>query len=422
MSTYDGESTSALAGSISTQSFNYTYLQFLNDLNVKIQNKSGSIPVSVRTLINQVLRNEVASYDYSSLLRHSLTYQAVYDDIFRYPLHADMKQEALVDVLMYKNFDNPSSRRYRKVSPNVFRTMQEKDTIAFDYADGLQWMLGDFNTDDTNLLIHGMDSLTSNGTWSAGDDGENIAVNEFNYITGGSAISCDMASGGTEISIVNSTMTVIDLTGYNRFFVWVYFPTVTNLTSVSLYYGSDTSNYYTVLASQPFDTTSFKPGYNLVSFTTGTATGSPVITAIDYFKIKITYSSAPSITEEFVFDSLMAGIGDPIQHIYYSKFPWQSSAGVWKLDSTTNEDVINATDAEYRVWLASCAYEASTSIPLSKEMIQIRLNEYREAKATYAQMYPSRRIKERNYMYRPTINTNKRHTHFVKLDNINNAL
>lgn len=79
----------------------FTYSQFLNDLNVKIQNKSNSIPVAARTFINQVIRNEVGSFDYASTIRHTHTYQAVYDDITRYPLPSDMKSEALINIQKY---------------------------------------------------------------------------------------------------------------------------------------------------------------------------------------------------------------------------------------------------------------------------------------------------------------------------------
>jgi len=396
------------------------YSQFLNDLNVKIQNKSGSIPVSARTFINQVLRNEVGMYDYVSTIRHTKSYQAVYDDVVRYSNPSDMKSEALIDVQKYKNYSKSSGAKYRKVSPNVFRTMQEIDTIAFDYSDGLSWMLGDFNTDYQTTIINSMDSLTVDGTWSAEDDGTNIVANTVNYIAGSGSVSCDMTALGTTLSIVNSTITDLDLTSTTKLFIWVYLPVYNTLTSITLLYGSDASNYYTTTATTPFDTNAFNTGWNLVAFDTGTETLSPDITAIDYAKISLNFSSAPATLTGFLFDSLLASTGNPIEKSYYSRFPWKNSTGTWIVDSTSNEDVLNTTELEYNVWLAKCAYEASKAIPLSDSQIQLLRADYNDAKTNYAIKYPSRRIKERNYLYRP-MNVSKKFRRTSHFDNIENA-
>lgn len=377
------------------------YSQFLNDLNVKIQNKAGSIPVSVKTFINQILRQEVGMYDYASTIRHTYAYQAIYDDVNRYSLASDMKSEALIDIQMYKNYNQASGRKYRKVSPNTFRTMSEKDTIAFDYSDGLAWMLGNFTTDFKSTVINTMDSLTDNGTWTATNNGTNIVANTINYLAGSGSISCDITAGGTTLSIVNSTITALDLTDADKFFVWVYLPSYSTLTSVTLLYGSDNSNCYTTTATTPFDTNAFNLGWNLVAFDKGVATGSPDITQINYAKLSLNFSSTPSILTGFLFDSLLASTGNPIEQSYYSRYPWKNSSGTWISDSTSPEDILNATELEYNVWLNRCAYEAAKAIPLSDSQITLLKSDYTEAKNSYFNKYPSRRIKEQTYLYRP---------------------
>jgi len=398
----------------------YTYSQFLNDLNVRIQNKANSIPVSVRTFINQMIRGEVGRYDYASVIRHTNSYLAVYDDVVRYPLASDMKSEALIDIQMYKNYSEASATKYRKVSPNVFRSMQELDTVAFDYSDGLSWMLGNFNTDFQTTVISSLDSLTSEGTWSAADDGTNIVANAINYIAGSGSISCDMTGGGTTLSIVNSTLTALDLTDVDKFFVWVYLPSYATLTSLTLLYGSSALNYYSTSATTPFDKNSFNTGWNLVAFNKGTATGSPDITAVDYSKISLNFSSAPAVLTGFLFDSLLASTGNPIEQAYYSKYPWKNSSGTWIQDSTSNDDILNATELEYNVWLLRCTYEASKAIPLSDSQITLLKNDYLEVKNEYFNRYPSRRIKEQTYLYRPQ-NVSKRILRTVKFDDVQNA-
>jgi hypothetical protein len=215
-------------------------------------------------------------------------------------------------------------------------------------------------------------------------------------------------------------MTALDLTGSDKFFLWVYLPVYSTLTSISLILGSDGSNYYTSTANTPFDTNAFNTGWNLVAFDKGTATGTPVITAIDYAKISLNFSSAPSTLTGFLFDSLMASTGSPIEESYYSRHPWRTSTGTWIADSTTNEDILNATEIEYAVWLNKCAYEAAKAIPLSDTQISILKNDYTESRNAYFNRYPSRRIKERNYLYRPQ-NVSKKVYRSTNFDNVETA-
>lgn len=239
------------------------YTAFLNDLNIKIQNKSNAIPVAARTFINQVLRNEVSNYDYISTIRRATTTESTPSSgITQYSLPSDMKSEALIDIQLNDKLNDASYIKYRKVSPNVFRTMRMSDTVAFDYDEGTSYLLTNIITDDDS---------------------------------------------------------------------------------------------------------------------------------------------------------------DPIEIIYYSKYPWKTSLGSWQLDSTSNEDILNASETEYEVWLNKCAYEASKAIPLSTKQIQILRADYMDAKNNYANKYPSRRIKEMNYLYRPQ-DVNKKFIRLVKTGDVKNSL
>lgn len=298
--------------------------------------------------------------------------------------------------------------------------MSEYDTLAFDYSDGLAWMLGNLNGGSTSVL-HTMDSLTDNGTWTATDNGENIIANSVNYIAGNGSISCDMASGGTVLSIINSTMSEMDLSDATKLFVWVYLPVIANLSTITLQYGSDIANYYETTATTAFDTNSIVAGWNLIAFDKGTATGTPDLENVDYAKISLTYSVTPTILTGFLFDSLMFSVGEPIEQSYYSRYAWKNSTGTWIQDSTSNEDVLNATELEYAVWLNKCAYEAAKAIPLSDTQIGLLKNDYLDSKNFYSNKYPSRRIKEQTYTYRP-MNVFKKIRKIVRFDNVDNAL
>lgn len=305
------------------------------------------------------------------------------------------------------SYDLSTTKKYRKVSPNVFKSYYEDSIVAFDYSDGLAWLLGNFNTSFGSTVINTMDSVTDNGTWSVADNGTNLQSETRNYLVGSGAVSCDMSPAGTTLSIVNSTMDVVDVGTLNKYFVWVYLPSYDTLTSITLLYGSDGSNYFTTTATTPFSTSSFNLGWNLIAFDKGTETGTVDTANVDYIKLSLNFSSAPSTLTGFLFDSLLGSLGHPVELTYYSRFGWKNSTGTWMQDSTSNDDILNATELEYNVWLNKCAYEAAKAIPLSDGQITMLKADYLEAKNNYFNKYPSRRIKEQNYIYRPS-NVNKR--------------
>lgn len=326
----------------------------------------------------------------------------------RLPLPSDMKQEGLIDIVKTRNLDNASYTRYRKVSPNKFRIYSDPETVAFEFQDTKQWLMTNVSTAYMNTLVHSMNSLTENGTWSAADNGTNIVRNTYNYISGDASVEVDMSGGGTTLSIVNSTMSVVDLSNISKLFYWVYLPTVENLTSAQISYGVDGSNYYLSSTTRPFNVDEFELGWNFIGFDPGTLTGTVDLENIDYLKLSLVFSSAPSTLEGFLFDNVLAAKGDPAEIIYYSKYPWRSTDGTYKQNSTSNEDILNCDEEEYAVWLKEILAEVAPTIPMSSEDIAIINKERDIASQKYKQRFPSQRIKDRMYWYRPTQTIPKR--------------
>lgn len=367
----------------------YTYSNILTELASRTRNQTNNI-TNLRTLINSAVREEAASLSFNSLIKHTNTLRALYNSIYHYPLPADARNEAIIDFVKYSNLSNPSYLNYRKVPLRQFNTNFNLDTFSFDYSNGVNWLLGNFTTNNSTKIISTMDSVTSNGTWSATDNGTNITTNTTNHISGTGSVEVDMAAAGTVLSIVNSTLTAVDLTSVDKLFYWVFLPSTDLPTSATLRYGSDSTNYYTSTATTPFNTSAFIQGWNLVAFDTGTATGSPDITNIDYVKCSLTFSTAPSTLTGFLFDNILGSIGDPMEIIYYSRYPWKTTASVWIQDSTSNEDTLNANPEEYKVLLARITLEASKAVPMSDNDILRAEKDYLTARKEYQLMYPSK--------------------------------
>lgn len=374
------------------KNMSFDYISLKNYIDSEVRNAADSV-TNLRTLINNAVQEELLELGFRSTQRHTKTLQAVYDDVFRYPTPDDMIDEGIIDILKIKHFDEGSKVNFRKKKLRNFLSNRHGNTIAFDYDKGVKWMLGSFNTANSSVVINSMNGLTDNGSWSAADDGTSIAQNITNYISGDTAIQ--VTGNGTAVSVVNSTMSEVDVSEADKLFVWVYFPSVSNLTNIVLLYGSDASNYYTATATSPFNIDSFREGWNLVGFDLGTETGDPDNENIDYIKLTANYSAAS--TDIIIFDSLFAGIGEYFELIYESFYAWRDTSGTWKENSSSNSDLLNAGVNEFAVLKKKCAYNVACNIPMADSDINRLYNKYEAEKERYKLKYPRQRKREKYY-------------------------
>lgn len=148
-------------------------------------------------------------------------------------------------------------------------------------------LIGD-TTLDVRVPITGTESVDDCDTddWSDGTD-TTATLNNTTYKQGDGSISvAKSGSSGTTFS-VNKATTSRDFTSKDLW-MWVYFTDITDLvssgTAMTIKFGSDNSNYYYL----DIGITSLADGWNYISFSSSTATGttgSPVITACDYTEI-----------------------------------------------------------------------------------------------------------------------------------------
>lgn len=373
----------------------YSYLNLINYVQGKCENKQDNVSPSLRNAVNEAIREEIMAYDYRSLQRHTRTFQAVYDNVYLYPLPADMNDEAIIDIEKYGDFNKGSGVNYRKVNLRKFNSNKDLNSFAFDYDYGLRWLKGNFATTHARKQLETMESLTDNGTWTATDDGSAILLVSDNHISGSYAIQ--ITNTGTANSIVNSTMTAVDISLTNYVFVWVYFPTVSTLSNVTILYGSDSSNYYSSSATSPFNQDSFVTGWNLIGVprSSETTTGSPDEDNIDYVKITANYSSAN--TDKIVFDSVFAAQGDGFDLIYNSYYAWRDTGGTWKELSTSDSDLLNVGPDEFDVLKKKVAYEIATQCGVGDTSVSRLYQEYDAQKKNYQMKYPSQRKKTKSY-------------------------
>lgn len=245
--------------------------------------------------------------------------------IYTYTVQTDFKFP--LTLQSYK--PNMNSGNYTLVSPLKFPSSLYSTRFAVSNVAGIQYLMVK-SLDGNNATINPATEYNDNGTWVGATAISNVSTSNYEGFTWPSSVSFDYS--GTTGTLTNSTMTAVDLTAFqNRsvLYVDIYFPTVTSITSVSLKWGSDASNYYSVTSTTNYLGQSFVVGWNRVKFawSSPTTIGTPVVTAIDYLQMTLAYSVNPSATG-FYFQNVFISENVPLTLTYYSTNMVTTLAGV----------------------------------------------------------------------------------------------
>jgi hypothetical protein len=148
------------------------------------------------------------------------------------------------------------------------------------------------------LALFSFDSGNST-KWTASLDATNITDDLYIFKEGSGSMSFDVSAG---LSVSNratltGTSSAFDLEQYaqvGHFKMWVYLPNITNLTSISLTWGSDSANYFKQTVTTQDDGSAFAVDWNKLDFDWDGATqiGTPDVNNIDYWVIDLDYTAA----------------------------------------------------------------------------------------------------------------------------------
>lgn len=372
----------------------YTRAQFKSRINSKIKGKIG-ILVNANDTMNEIARQVFSDVDLVSSRRKTALTPNLFNKVFEYAAPTDLKGYALINIepqtdrarLAYNLC--PSEEFYRRRDPNA---------VAIDDADFVKKILIN-STQASNILditVATLDSLNSGGgTWAAFGGATNLVADSDNYVRENGSIAFDLsAASDTTAGIVNTGLAQFDITNYlggnGAAFVWFFVNSTTNLTSVSLRLGSDSSNYYTKTVTAASDGTAFRTGWNLLEFdlVTLTSTGTPVITAIDYCALFMNKDVTKVSETKYRFDSLVLKKGEKNNVKYYSKYPWQTAAGVYIANSTADTDYLNVDDDEFNLMILKGAEIAGYEVDENETAAQAA-KDYKQMLKDYKTNNPS---------------------------------
>ena len=204
-------------------------------------------------------------------------------------------------------------------SPQELRVMigygYGEEAYAVERRDSDLYLIINHASEYSAKTIAAFESLTEDGTWAVdatNSDATNLTVDENEYKEGNASLNFDIdvsQSANNRATIINSTLSAIDMSDdedLSSFIFWTYIPDVTNFTSVTLYWGSDSSNYWSATATTDIDGASFVDGWNeiKIDWSDATKTSSPDVENIDYIRIDWNYGAGQGDDTDFRIDNL----------------------------------------------------------------------------------------------------------------------
>lgn len=344
---------------------------------------------SFMTVANQAMRFVIADVDMRSTKRRTALSPNLMDDIYDYTAPSDFKK--LIDIKPQINRGRYDD--WRLTTSEEFDRLKttSENIIAIDDRDFIKKIRISKPIDDTEAVVSSLDAV---GDWEAFGDGSNITKDADNYVKGSASLNWDInADGGITAGIQNTALPTFDISSFieNGYaFVWAYISSVTDLTNFILRIGNDSSNYYYITITTNNEGNAFHTGWNLLrfSFANKTETGTVDDDACDYTVLYMTKDAGKTDETDYRFDHIILKLGDNYYTHYYSKYGWQSSAGVYLEDATDATDLLNVDTDELKLISLKTAELIENHLQNSKEADRYELK-YERAKAGYEKQNPS---------------------------------
>lgn len=294
-----------------------------------------------------------------------------YDSLHIYKITsavADLLEVADLRQGEYDQFETLTRKSPRELAEEIAQGYRES-SYAIERRDGNCYLVVNHESKYDSKKLSSCDSIDAGGgTWavdSTNSDATNLTIDTNEYTEGTGSFNFDVdvsQSGNNRATIVNSTLTSSDLSnleGLGSWLVDVYIPDVTNISSVTLYWGSSSSNYYSSTSTTDYNGQSFVNGWNTLKFDwqSATTTGAPVSSAITYSRIDINYTGSQTDDTDFRIDNIRVVRPERLT-FHYISFKVGTSAGgsdIFAFTATTDIPYFSGQYDHYKFAVAEYA-------------------------------------------------------------------
>lgn len=340
----------------------YSVQTLKNDLQGAIHGTTLSQITNLNGVINRAARQLLLDVDPQETKRTVEFVNPIFNTVFNYPIAADVKGNALIDVrpqvkrIPRDVWSQAYNQAFDIAKENIYASA---NMFTMDFNTGVKTLRLNAPFLNTPTIIDQIEAVSTNGTWAVGGTSSNLSVNNTNFVQGAGALQFDVTTGAAYIE--NSTMSDVDLSAVVNqayLFVWVYVPTGATLTSVNLRWGSSSSNYYSETVTTNQQSVSFVNGWNLCQFvwSTATTTGTPDTTDINY--ARVTLNVTGSMTACLV-NGLSSILGTIMEYEYYSKYLFRNvTTGAFQETVLDDSDLVNLDTESFNLLFNQVGYLA----------------------------------------------------------------
>lgn len=360
-------------------------------------------------LIDRAARQVLTDVDPQETKRIVPITNGVFTNVYDYAVPIDLKGNKVIDLAPQVNrstWDIWLQAYNQSFDSTKQLSLTDMFTINFNNAIKTIRINAPFLT--TPIVVNYASEIQENGTWAVGGNANSLAQDNVNFIGGGSSLSFNLASSGSAGYLENSTMQSVNLTtGLNQgvMFLWTYMQTASNITGVTLQWGSSATDYYQRTVTVTQSNTAFQNGWNLLAFNWNGATtvGTPDVSDITYMRVTWAYDgTAQTAMRLNVISEDLASI---MNMEYYSKYLFRDNiTGTFQENVTDNSNLINLDTDSFNLLFNQVAYLAvqqqqGIDAPYDNNFFY---QQYQQDLAKYKSMYKSETQKPQARYYTPT--------------------
>lgn len=312
-------------------------------------------------LINRAARQFLLEVDPQETMRLAPLAIPLNNNQFEYPAPSDLKGDKVVDIRPQVN-RSPGEIYLQEYNQQFdvekLWTLQPSFTVQWNTA--VKTLRVNAPYLNTNIVINSADDPTDNGTWSAVAPASNLQQNTQNFVYSSGSLQFDLAAGAPATGVVeNATMSSVNLETHeliSQIYYWVYLPTASNFTSVTLRWGSSNADYWQSTATTDAQGNAFVDGWNQLKadWSTATVVGAPDASAVDYLYAGYSYNG--TAMNGVLLNQIISMKGHIFNIAYYSKCLFRTSAGVFIETVTDDSNLINLDTETYDVFFNQVAY------------------------------------------------------------------
>lgn len=362
----------------------------------------------VDQVFNRAARQLLLELDPQETIRIETT-SLIFAQVFDYPIPEDCKGNGIIDIRPQVNrgIRDVFGQRYAQdFDVNKQYAAAPNFTVNFDNA------TKNLRIDATNLIypiiVTSADSVTGNGTWTAGGNASNLQQNLVNSVVpAGSSLSFDLAAGvpGSTGYLENSTLSPVDLSVYlNQAyeFLFAYLPTGANFTNVKLRFGSSSTAYYEQTFTEGWEQSGWLDGWNQPggAWKDATVVGSPDPSSITYIRVTWTYDGTAQTGVGL--NLIQSNLGQIFEILYYSKCLFRdATTGTFQERVTDDSNLINLDTETFNVFFNLLTYLTVEQAGGKNAGFDIAFyqNEYQKSLGRYQAIYKSQKSKPQTKYY-----------------------